>query len=112
MADFVNFVENAIGVFPIAKEKATDLPSCFSRFTSQKAAIGKLFQRTQAIEEFFEPLRSSDWGSIYDPILDLVGIVLRRFSENDLVGHVFFETRFQTVSEALCDRRRRLRVRA
>lgn len=68
LAGFVHFVEDAIGVFPIAKEKASDLAPRFSRFTSEGAPIGKLFKRRQAVNEFLEPLRPSDRGPLNDPI--------------------------------------------
>ena len=112
LADFIHFVEDAMSVFTIAKEKASDLPPRFSHFTSQGAPIGKLFQRIQTVKEFLEPRGPSDRGSLYNPIIDLVCIVLRRFSEKDLVSHAFLETLFQIVSVALHVRLRRLRVRA
>lgn len=52
LAGFIHFVENAIGVFPIAKEKASDLALRFSGFTSEGTPIRKLFGRIQAINEF------------------------------------------------------------
>jgi len=45
LAGLIHFVEDAVGVFPIAEEKASDLPACFGRFTSQRAPIGKLLKR-------------------------------------------------------------------
>ena len=100
LAGFIHFVENAIGVFPIAKEEASDLPLRFSRFTSQGAPIGKLLKRIQAVNQFLEPLRPSDRGSLNDPIVDPVCVGLGRLTENDLVSHVFFGTLFQTASVA------------
>ena len=99
-------------MFSISKQKTSDLAPRFSRFTSEGAPIGKLFKRIQAVNEFLEPLRPSDRGPLNDPIIDLVCVGLGRLSENDLVGHVFLGTLFQTASVALRDRLRRQPVRA
>lgn len=53
LAGFLNIVENAISVFAIPTEKASDLPLRLSRFTSQGAPMGKLIKRIQAVNEFF-----------------------------------------------------------
>ena len=71
LADFIHIVEDAMSVFTIAKQKASDLPPRFSRFTSQGAPIGKLFQRIQAVKEFLEPRGPSDGGSLYKAIVEL-----------------------------------------
>ena len=87
-------------MFPLAEEKASDVAPRFLRFTSEGTPIRKLLERIQAINEFLEPLRPSDRGSLDYPIIDLVCVGLGRLSENDLVGHVFPETLFQTASAA------------
>ena len=71
LADFIHFVEDAMSVFTIAKEKASDLSPCFSRFTRQGAPIGKLFQRIQTVKEFLVPLGHSDRGSLYNASIEL-----------------------------------------
>ena len=109
---FIHFVEDATGVFPIAKEKASDLAARFSGFTSEGAPIGKLFETIEAVNEFLEPLRPSDRRSPDHPIVDLIRIGLGRLTENDMVGHVLVGTPFQTASVALHDRLPHLRVRA
>ena len=64
------------------------------------ASIGTLCKRIQAVNKFLEPLRPSDRGSLNHPVIDLIRVGLGGLSENDLVDHVFFGTRFQTPSVA------------
>lgn len=84
----INLKKYAVDVPPLPKAKTADLTLCPFGLAGEGTPVRKFFQRVQAVDELFEPLRPTDRSTLGDPIVDLVSIGLGSVSENDLIGHV------------------------
>jgi hypothetical protein len=61
----IYFVENAVDVSPLTEEQTANLTFCCLGFARKGAAVGQIFERVQAVDEFLEPRRPAN-GCTFD----------------------------------------------